>query len=193
MPAAKVVNLKKIKKEESPDDAKIADTAISADKDKIPTISSDTPLIAWTSRDHVPPERTILWYAVILAAGAALLFWALWTFNFLFAFFIVAALIALFAVASQPPKHDRIEIFPTGIAIEGMPQIGFSEIESFWLFSEVNPPLLFLKPRRHIKFPTYLLLENVGPEEVREVLLNYIPEREEEFPFSERLSRWMGF
>jgi hypothetical protein len=180
--AKKVVNLK-IKKAGESD----------ARNSGFPAVYSDAPLISWQARDHIPRERTTLWYAAILGGGAVILFWALWTFNFLFAFFTVAAVVALFVVSSRNPQPHRIEIFPAGIEIEGLPRINFSELESFWIFPEVTPPLLFLRPRHRIKFPTYLLLENIDAEKVREILLNYIPEKEGELNFLERLSHRIGF
>jgi hypothetical protein len=181
MAAERIVNLKKIER------------AKALHQEELPAIHSDEPLIAWSSRDHIPQEHGILWYAAILGLGALALFWALWTFNFIFALLVVAAVVGIFAASSRKPHVYNIKIFPAGIEIEGRPSLNFSEIESFWIFPATSPPLLFLRPRRHIKLPTYLLLENVDAEKVREVLLNYIPEREEEFPFSERISNWLGF
>lgn len=160
---------------------------------ELPSAHSETALISWSSRDHIPSDRTIWWYVFIIGGGALILFWSLWTLNFLFAFFTVLAIVALFIAAARQPHISLIEIFPAGIQVENLSLLNFSEVESFWIFPEAKPPLLYLKPRRHIKFPTYLLLENVDPEKVREILLHYIPERSEEFPFAEQVSRWFGF
>lgn len=179
--ADKVINLKERKRDTE------------SAKESIPVISSDKPLIEWRARDHVPQERSFFWYAGIAIGSAILLGWALWSFNFLFAFFVLAAAVALFAASSRPAATYRIAVFPRGIEIEGLPMLVFADIESFWMFPDTMPIVLTLRPRHHIRFPTYLLLENVDAERVREVLLNYIPEREEEFPFTERISQWLGF
>jgi hypothetical protein len=179
MAAEKIVNLK--------------DKKSARQEEPFPAISTKEPIIAWNSRDHIPQEHSFLWYAGLTIIAILLIIWAIWTFNFLFAVFIFAATITLFAASVRPVATYQIKVFPQGIEIEGLPMLPFADIESFWIFPDTTPAMLMLRPRRHIKLPTYLLLENVDAEKVREVLLNYIPEREEEFPFSERISNWLGF
>lgn len=183
MSAERIINLKKAKPEQ-----REAETA-----GELPAVQSDEPLISWKARDHVPQERSFGWYAGVVIVGAVLIAYALWTFNFLFAFFVLAAAVALIAAASRQASTYRIAVFPRGIEIEGLPTLAFADIESFWLFPDTAPTILTLRLRHRIRFPTYLLLENVDAERVRQVLLHYIPEREEELPFTERISQWLGF
>lgn len=159
----------------------------------LPAIHSDKPLIEWSSRDHVPQKRSFIWHAGVVIVSAALIAYAILVFNFLFALFVLAASVALVVASSRPVDTHNIAIFPRGIEVEGLPSLMFADIESFWIFPDTAPAMLSLRPRHRIRFPTYLLLENVDSENVREVLLNYIPEREEEFPFMERVTRWLGF
>ncbi len=179
MAVEQIINLKKERK-------------IDTDSDKLPSVYSNEPLISWQARDHLSGERSYLWYITVIIIGLALMIWALWTFNFLFAFFVLIATVALIIASSRQPKIYNISIFPHGVEIEGLPPLYFSDIESFWIFPATNPPILSLRPRHHIQFPTYLLLENINPEKIHEVLLNYIPEQEEELPFVERLTQLIG-
>jgi hypothetical protein len=162
-------------------------------RDEFPSAHADAPLISWQARDHVPQERSWFWYAGVVVIAAVLALWAIWTFNFLFAFFMLAAMVALLAASSRQASMYRIAVFPHGIEIEGLPTLAFTDVESFWMFPGTTPTILSLRPRHKIKFPTYLLLENVDAEKVREVLLNYIPEHEEELPFIERIHQLLGF
>lgn len=210
MSAEKIVNLKKKptvrrKKELAVEDSEAKTSLVKSPEINEPppsdtttattpadtTVHATQPLLTWESRDHIPQERNFWWHAIVLGAGLIIFLSAIWTLNFLLAFFAIAAIAALFASTSRKSILYRIKIFPSGIEVEKRAYLNFSEVASFWIFTEDNPPLLFLKPRRTMKFPTFLLLENINSEQVRELLLNYVPEREEEFPFYEQLMRWM--
>lgn len=149
--------------------------------------------IAWTARDRVPQERSATWFLGMVGVAALLAAYAVWNLNFLFALFVILATIALILAASRPAVEHEIRITAGGIEIEGLPKRPFSEIESFWIFPDTEPPTLVLKPRRRIGMPTYLLLEHVDADKVRKALQDHIPEHEEEFPFIERIGRWLGF
>jgi hypothetical protein len=155
-------------------------------------VSDDDVRVEWVARDRLPQEHSALWFLGLGGIAASLIAYAIWSLNFLFAAFVFLAAIALALAAARPPIHHTIRITDTGIEIEGLPRRPFTEIESFWIFRDTAPPILALKPRRKISMPTYLLLEHVDVEKVREVLLSHIPEEEEEFPFIERVSRWLG-
>jgi hypothetical protein len=155
--------------------------------------SGGKPILVWESRDRLEKKFTSDWYIVLYLLFGILLIYALLTFNFMLAILSIVSAIALGVTVSQKPVKAHIGIFSDGVEIEGLDKIEFTEIESFWIFTGINPPMLVLRPRYWFRFPAYILLENIDPEKVREVLLNYLPEREEELPFVERISQLMGF
>lgn len=195
---AKIINLKRGKREVKLSDEKTRRIQVEPVEPTepikpFPVVSSENPLVEWQARDHVPPERSFGWYTGIIIIAAAIIAYAVFTLNFLFAFFVVLAAAAVIAASRLKPPKYNITIFPDGVHIDSAATFTFSEIDSFWIFPGTTPPMLSLRPRKRIKMHAHILLENVDPEKVRAVLLNYLPEQEEEFPFAERISRWMGF
>jgi len=189
MSAEKIVDLRKTKKagREKPE----AETKPREERE-FPTILSEKPLISWTCRDHVPPQRSVIWFFCVGLIALALGTYAIWTQNFLFAAFIFIALFTIFFAGRREPKNFKIDIFPEGVKIDEKTLIPFTEVSSFWIFPGMQPPILNLKPKHRLKTNFHILLENIDPEDVRDVLLNYLPEKEEEYPFAERIAEMLG-
>lgn len=152
---------------------------------------SQTPTISWTIPEYREHARGRRWYVVAIAAGAALLSYAVLTANFLFALIL---LIAIFVTA----LHDRrsapdvlFEIAENGINI-GETHYSYNRFKSFWMYYEPDEAkTLFLEFKSGVRPRLSIPLQNKNPLRVRSILLAHLPEdieRENE-PLSEQLIR----
>lgn len=152
-------------------------------------------LISWDFPEFEKYERNRTWYLIASLIFIALLIYAVFTANFLFAVIIIFVSIILYF----QEKHEQIivtfAITPDGLIL-GEKFYAFKEIKKFYLIYE--PPEVkklyiefknFLKPRLGIP-----LLEQ-NPVRVREILVNYLDEDldKEYEPLTDKIGRFFKF
>lgn len=150
------------------------------------------PLIEWDAPEHHHTEKNNDWYwAVgIITITAAVISVVLN--NVMFAILIVVSAFALVVHAAKRPKVVHIEINDRGIVIDRV-LYPFLTLESFWIDAHEFPSKILLKS--HKLFMPYITvhIEDVDPEQVRDILLNYIAETEHIEPLSQKILERFGF
>ncbi|MBI2989849.1 MAG: hypothetical protein HYY51_01510 [Candidatus Magasanikbacteria bacterium] len=148
----------------------------------------------WTILEYEQHKRNVLWYTCMLVIGLALVAYALFTGNFLFALIIVLFSIILFLQSQQDPPRLPFRITELGIVINSR-FYSYSELENFYII--YNPPeikTLFFEPRSSARPRIRVPLGDQDPSEIRFTLREFLPEdteREEE-PFSDMFARrWL--
>jgi hypothetical protein len=106
--------------------------------------------------------------------------------------FVVVAAVALVLHASHPPRHMTCEINDRGIMIDSV-LYPFLSLDSFWIPHDEFPHKLILKSRKLLMPLFTVYIEEVDPEQVREILLKYIAETEHHEPFLKHLLDGFGF
>ena len=150
------------------------------------------PLIAWDAPEHYHTEKTSDWYwavGIITITAAALAF--IFS-NIIFGIFILVAAFALVVHATKRPRTIHYEINDRGVVVDDI-LYPFLTLESFWIDAHEVPPKILIKS--HKTFMPYLNIhiEEVDPEKVRDVLLNYISETEHREPISQKILERFGF
>ena len=149
-------------------------------------------LISWSAPTHFYVEKKPDWYWVVgiitlALAAVCIIFWQIIT-----GIFVIVAAVALVLHASHPPRQMECEINDRGIMIDKV-LYPFLSIDSFWIPHDEVPHKLILKSRK-LFMPLFVVyIENIDPEEVREVLLKYIAETEHHEPFLKHLLDGFGF
>jgi len=149
-------------------------------------------LISWSAPEHFYTEKKPDWYwavGVITLALAAV--------SFIFGavitgIFVLVAAVALVLHASKPPRTLYYEINDRGI-IAGDRLYPFLSLESFWVPHDELPPKLIVKSRKLLMPLIVIYIDEIDPEEVREVMLNYIAETEHHEPVLKHLLERLGF
>ncbi len=150
------------------------------------------PLIAWDAHEHIHTEKNNDWYwsvGIITITAVALCF----IFNnIMFGILLTVSSFALIVHAAKRPKKIHVEINDRGIIIDGI-LYPFLSLESFWIDAHIKPAKIIIKS--HKTFMPYInvYIEDVDPEEVRDILLNYIAETEHHEPISQKLLEMLGF
>jgi len=150
------------------------------------------PLISWDAPEHIHIEKNNDWYwavgiITITAAVLAIIFN-----NLIFAILILVSAFALTVHAAKKPRIFHYEINDRGIMVNDI-LYPFLSLESFWISAYENPPKVLVKS--HKTFMPYLsiYIEEVDPEKVRDILLNYIAETEHQEPISQKILENLGF
>lgn len=148
-------------------------------------------LISWNAPSHFYTEKRPDWYwavGIITLAIAAVLF----IFGeVITGLFVVVAAVALVIHASQPAKIVSHEINDRGIVVDGI-LYPFLTLDSFWVPHEGRPRLI-LKSRKIFMPYIVMQIDEVDPDQVREVMLTYIAETEHQEPLLKHLLEAVGF
>ncbi|MDO8500187.1 MAG: hypothetical protein Q7S66_06085 [bacterium] len=174
---ANVLDLKKLRKEiignEIPE--------IEAPKEKL-LLAADTDQetrATWEAPEYIVFPKKRLWFLILAAATAMLAGFSFYYANYFFTLFIILAgfLVAWFAV--NEPKHVRFAITPEGVRFKNRVYL-YEDLKSFWVFDE-EPPFGELSIESKKVFMPYLKapLGNADPDEIRKMLLKFLPEEQQ--------------
>lgn len=148
------------------------------------------PLLQWSFDPRMTHQRDQLWFLLAAVAGAAMIIYALWTGNFLFAILVVLFALTYIVVHRN---SDAILFRLTARGVELNEQLyAFEDIKHFYII--YKPPQikkLYFELRSGIGQRLIIPLDDADPAMVREVLVQYLTEdREREHePVSDQFSR----
>lgn len=150
------------------------------------------PLISWDAPEHLHTEKNNDWYwavGIITITAAALAF----IFNdIMFAILIIVGAFALVVHASKKPRIFHYEINDRGVVIDNI-LYPFLTLESFWIDAHERPAKILIKSHKIFMPFITIHIEEVDPERVRDILLDYIAETEHHEPLSQKLLERFGF
>ncbi len=149
-------------------------------------------LISWHAPAHFYVEKKPDWYwavgiITLSLAAVSVIFGAI-----IPGIFVIVASVALVLHAAHPPKQVRYEINDRGIVADNV-LYPFLTLEAFWIPHDEVPHKLILKSHKLVMPLLVIYIEEVDPEDVREILLRYIAETEQHEPFLKHLLEGFGF
>lgn len=152
-------------------------------------------LLEWEGReyDHNPKSADWYWALGIIAAATAIA--SILFSNYLLAFLVVAAAVAIaLHAAKQPPLH-RFRLVEQGLVI-GDEMHPFEKMISFSVLEDVEdelPPLLSIKTEAWFSPHLVIPLEGVDADVVYEYFLQHVDEGEHTHTLSDLVAAWLGF
>jgi hypothetical protein len=150
------------------------------------------PLISWNAPEHLHYDKKPDWYWVVGVITLALAAGAFIFSQWITGIFIIVAAVALVLHASRPARTIYFEINDRGLVIDHT-LYPFLNLDSFWIPHDSMPPKMLIKSQKMFMPYIVIYIDEVDPEEVREVLLRYIAETEhQESVFKHLLEMW-GF
>jgi len=149
-------------------------------------------LASWRVPEFEKHQRSIIWYIGFGLLGTALLIYAFWTMNFLFALIIIIAAFVVYIQEKTEPRQVKFLISAKGIKI-GKKFYPYKDINKFWIL--YNPPevkKLYFTFNNMLSFRLMVPLKNQNPLKIRDILLQFLEEdlEKEEEPMSEVVGRW---
>lgn len=137
-------------------------------------------LINWKALDFEKKERPRNWYIAVFVILVLLVAYALFTSNLL-----MSILFILFGAVLYLYEKKQPQLFDFAITQEGVIAHNnlyeFDSLDSFWIFYEPGgKKILSLKSKKNYIPYIHIPLGNINPVEVRELLLDFIPEEKQD-------------
>jgi len=177
-------------------------------------IKSESDIISWRIPEYRGEQKTKLWHIIYSLVGIALLTYAIFTQNFIFAIIIVFAAILIVVFDGGHPGTLEVAISDRGVMV-GKEFYGHDQIEDFFIIYEpdegvknlylefkrfARPSLPESEPARYswlfwlVNFARTrfsIPLEDMNPIIIRRNLLKYVKENLERttIPLSEQLTK----
>ncbi len=149
-------------------------------------------LITWTAPEHLYTEKKTDWYWSVGIITLALAAVAFIFGNVVTGIFVVVAAVALVLHASRPARIITYEINDRGIIANNV-LYPFLTLDSFWIPHDEFPSKLIIKSRKLFMPYIVFYIDEVDPEDVREVMLTYIAETMHHEPVLKHLLERFGF
>ncbi|MEI8327526.1 MAG: hypothetical protein WCG02_00100 [Candidatus Taylorbacteria bacterium] len=149
-------------------------------------------LISWNAPEHFHVEKRPDWY---WAVGIVTLTLAAVCFilgSIIPGIFVLVAAVALVLHASTAPRNIYHEVNDRGLIIDNI-LYPFLTLDSFWIPHDDPIPKIIVKSRKTFMPYIVIFIDEVDPEEVREVLLRYIAETEHHESILKHILEWFGF
>ncbi|MBI4592315.1 hypothetical protein HY733_02615 [Candidatus Uhrbacteria bacterium] len=132
-----------------------------------------SPRLEWEVDEYSAHSRSKLWYSIAAVLGVALIVYAIATANFLFAVIILMIGVITLLSSFVPPDRVPVVITNTGVVVSDM-YYDFQAIKDFSIAYD-PPDVKNLYFEFHSPWHPLLTvpLEDIDPNEVRELLLPY--------------------
>ncbi|MBI4256740.1 hypothetical protein HY626_01635 [Candidatus Uhrbacteria bacterium] len=136
-------------------------------------INIGAPQLEWEVNEYPMHQRSRLWYIIAAVLGVALIIYAIATANFLFAVIILMIGVITLLSSFVPPDRVPVVITNTGVVVSDM-YYDFQAIKDFSIAYD-PPQVKNLYFEFHSPWQPLLTvpLEDIDPNEVRELLLPY--------------------
>ena len=149
-------------------------------------------LVSWKAPEHFYVEKTNDWYWTVGIITLAIAVVAFILGNVITGIFVLVAAAALVIHAARPPRIVYHEINDRGIIVDDT-LYTFLTLESFLIPHDQFPSKILLKSHKLFMPLIVIFIEEVDPEEIREVMLKYIAETEHHEPLLKHLLERCGF
>ena len=149
--------------------------------------------ISWKALEYKRKEKTTDWYWAVGLIALAMVITSFILHDVLFAVLIVISTAILLSFSIVAPKVVDISINQKGVIV-GKEMYPFATLESFWVeSSDKNNQKILLKSKKMIMPLISVPLEELHHLDVREFLLQYLPEIEMHEPMSQKIMERLGF
>lgn len=148
-------------------------------------------IFSWKCHDYIKYQKNKIWYLVSLIIVAAMVAWAIYTVNYLFATFLVLFYLVVIMYEFKEPEVVDCVITPDGIK-HGKKFFFYKTIDNFFIiYQDQGIKNLYVDFKNPLKGRLIVDLDGLDAVGIREYLLQFLKEdleREVE-PLSERLRR----
>ncbi len=152
---------------------------------------SDNVLYRWQAPEYESYSRDKKWYAVMTLGLLAIVTYAFFTNSPLMAITFILIGIIEYIYISREPKILDFYITPKGIVV-GNEIYEFEQMKSFWIFYDPETiKSLSLRIKSGVVPFLQIPLNNADPNEIHQILIQYLPEIEQEYRLRDSISRML--
>lgn len=148
--------------------------------------------ISWEAPEFIPHEKGPDWYWAVGVIAITLAVAAIMFGNILFALVILAGSLTLTLQASRDPDMISFTLDEDGVQA-GDTLYPYSSLKSFWVENNPHEQKILLQSEK-VWMPYIVVpIAEIDPEEVRNFLIEYLPEEEHQEPLSQKVMEYLGF
>lgn len=150
-------------------------------------------LLEWEAHEYFHHDHSTDWYWWTGLAALILLGLAIWQKSFLFGVLVLIGWFTVVLYAARPPRTLKFALAERGVLIENT-LYPWQNLKSFWIF--YNPPLhkdLALESKKAFMPRIKIALGKMDPSKVREIIIKFLPEVEQEESLIDNLSHLARF
>ena len=149
--------------------------------------------ISWQALEYKRKDKTADWYWAVGLISLAIVVTSFMLHNSLFAILIIISTGILISFSVIAPKIINISINQKGITV-GKEMYPFATLDAFWVESQDEENLKILLRSKKLIMPLIAIpLEEIHHLDMREFLLQYLPEVEMHEPLSQKVMEKLGF
>ena len=149
--------------------------------------------ISWNTVEYIHTEKTSDWYWIVGIITVSIALISIILNNVIFAILVLVSSFTLAMFASRHPDTVSVTIDRSGVTF-GRTRYSYSNLESFWMETRDGFPRLLLKSKRtFMPFVVIHLGDEEFDEQIREALLQHLPEEENTEPLLEKVLIYLGF
>lgn len=145
---------------------------------QIEQFSEDT-LLHWHGPEFEKSSWEKKWYLIATLILAAIILYALFSNSPIMAITFILIGIVGYLYLQKDPRDLNFSINGSGV-IAGNEIYEFSEAKSFWIFYEPHIKVISLRMKGRMVPHIHIPIHNQDPVKVREILMQYLPEKEQE-------------
>lgn len=135
-------------------------------------------LISWDAPEYIQHEKSLSWYIAAGIIATALIGYGIMYSNITLSLAVFAfAGVYLYLHKYSPPKITHIQISDLGVTV-GKQFYPYTQIQAFWIIYTPRTQTLNLKISREFLNEISIQLGDTAPGELRQTLLQHIPELE---------------
>lgn len=148
--------------------------------------------LSWETAEYIHTEKSSDWFWALGIIAFSIAVAAVLFGNILFAILILVSAFTLALLAARHPLSVSVTLNEEGITLNER-LYPFSSLRSFWVTTEVAPPVLILETKNVLVHRLSITIEDISPDDVRLSLLPHLEEKEQELEsFTEKISNAIG-
>ena len=133
-------------------------------------------IFVWEAPEYERYHRGPRWYIVMSIVVIFLVFYAIWTANYLFALIVLLAGVIFVIAGNEKPRNVLIQVGQNGVVVDGE-YLDFEDIRHFAIiYQPPNIKTLYLYPRPMSRPRMRVYLGEQDPVELRGHLRRYVEE-----------------
>lgn len=149
-------------------------------------------LFSFKAPEYLDKERSSDWFWAVGIISSAIIVTSILFNNILLAVFLIITTTIIFVYAKRKPEIITVEITENGVRI-GKNMYPYSSLQAFWINDYDFFSNLLLKSSSVINPIISIPLIKTDQEKIREVLQEYLHEKEIIEPLSQKLMEYLGF
>jgi hypothetical protein len=149
-------------------------------------------LLSWTAPEFIKHEKSAGWFWALGIIGVALVVVSLMMQNYLFILIVILAAFLIYIQAKKRPTNIRVTLTNKGIIINDK-EYAYSDLRSFWIFEEPEIECLSLISKKLTQPQIQIPFGEQNPKKIREILIKFITEKEQEEPLIDAIARKIKF